>query len=173
VSELRAIQKHVELVGEAREWAEDVLCLRHGTPYGTHFRRVLNRPLQHRFLAVSWTRQPSPRGDSSSGAYSVLSLCRVKSRRTAEQRVKLDIRSSVLDSIVRYLKTHDIDIFWVDKACIDQANTIKQAESRNSMDFVHKNAKKTVGLLSIPICSSTGAQLLASLLDGDFATFQL
>jgi hypothetical protein len=75
----------------------------------------------------------------------------------------------VLDRTVEYLKAHNIVTFWIDKACIDQANPIKQAEAINSMDLVYKNATKTVGLLSTQIYSSAGARLLASLLDGDLS----
>jgi hypothetical protein len=169
VSELRAIQKHVEPVEKAHEWAEDLLCLHYEAPHGSCFRKVLNRGRRREFVAVSWTRQPSAREESNHGNYSVLSLRRVKPERTVEQRDTLHIRNSVLDRTVKYLKAHDIDTFWIDKACIDQANPIKQAEAINSMDLVCKNATKTVSLLSTPIYSSAGARLLASLLDGDLS----
>jgi hypothetical protein len=168
VSELRAIQKHAEPVEKAHEWAEDLVCLRHEASHGSCLRKVLNGALQHRFVAVSWTRQPSAREDSSPGRYSVMSPRRVKSGRTVEQRDMLNLRNSVLDRTVKYLKAHDIDIFWIDKACIDQANPIKQVEAIHSMDLVYKNATQSVGLLSSPIYASTGAQLLTCL-DGDLS----
>jgi hypothetical protein len=169
MSELRAIQKHAEPVEKAHEWAEDLLCLRYEASHGTSFRRILNRGRRRKFVAVSWTRQPSAREESSQGNYSVLSSRKVKSGKTVEQRDTLHIRNSVLDRTVKYLKARGTDIFWIDKACIDQANPIKQAEAINSMDLVYKNATQTVGLLSSPIYSSTGAQLLANLLDGDLS----
>ena len=169
VSELRAIQKHAEPVEKAHEWADDLLCLRREASHGNRFRKVLNRGRRRKFIAVSWTRQPSVHEKSSDGKYSVLSPRRVKFGKTVEQRDALHIRNSVLDRTVKYLEAHDIDIFWIDKACIDQANPIKQAEAINSMDLVYKNATQTVGLLSTPIYSCTGAQLLANLLDGDLS----
>jgi hypothetical protein len=168
VSELRAIQKHAEPVEKAHEWAEDLVCLRHEASHGSCFRKVLNGALQHRFVAVSWTRQPSAREDSSPGRYSVLSPRRVKSGRTVEQRDMLDIRNSVLDRIVKYLKAHDIEIFWIDKACIDQANPIKQAEAIHSTDLVCKMPPRA-SVCSRARYASTGAQLLTCLLDGDLS----
>lgn len=70
---------------------------------------------------------------------------------------------------MRYLESHDIHISWIDKACIDQTNSTKQAEAINSMDLVYKNATKSVGLLSTPIYTTSGARLLASLLDRDLS----
>lgn len=99
----------------------------------------------------------------------MLSPPRVKCGKTVEQRDILDIRNGVLDRTVKYFEARDIDTFWIDKACIDQANPTKQVEAINSMDLVYRNATQSVGLLSNPIYTSTGAQLLTSLLDSDLS----
>jgi hypothetical protein len=85
------------------------------------------------------------------------------------QRDTLDIRDSVLDRVVSYLEARRIDILWIDVACIDQANPDKKAEAINSMDLVYKNATKSIGLLTTPIHTSTGARLLGLLLDGNLS----
>lgn len=62
-----------------------------------------------------------------------------------------------------------IDMSWIDQACIDQANPGKKPEAISSMDLVYQNATQSVGLLSTPICTCTGARLLTSLLKGNLS----
>jgi hypothetical protein len=127
------------------------------------------RPIGKDFVAVSWIRQPSARQSSESGKYSVEHPHRYGRGKTVMQRKLLDIRNSVLDRVVSYLEARNMDTFWIDKACINQTNAKQKAEAMNSMDLVYKNATKSVGLLSIPIYATTGAQMLGRLLNGDLS----
>jgi hypothetical protein len=169
VSELRAIQRHAEPVDKAHEWAENLLCLRYQASSGCCFRKIYNCGLEQNFVAVPWTRQPSTREDLDSGKYSVVFPCEDKVGKTVMQRDTLDIRDSVLDRVVSYLEARRINILWIDIACIDQANPDKKAEAINSMDLVYKNATKSIGLLTTPIYTSTGARLLGLSLDGNLS----
>jgi hypothetical protein len=169
VSELRAIQRHAEPDDKAHGWAENLLCLRYQASSGCCFRKTYNCGLEQNFVAVSWTRQPSAREDLDWGKYSVVFPCEDKFGKTVMQRDTLDIRDSVLDRVVSYLEVHRIDTLWIDIVCIDQANPDKKAEAINSMDLVYKNATKSVGLLTTPIYTSTGARLLGLLLDGNLS----
>lgn len=168
VSELCAIQKHAEPVEKAHEWAEDLLCLQYDPQFGPGFREMLNHALSQKFVAVSWTRKPSELEDPRSGKYSVRSTCLYGTRKTVSRR--LDIRNSILDRVVAYLVARNLDIFWIDKACIHQGNAKKKAEAINSMDLVYKKSTKSIGLLSSPILTSSGAMLMARLCDGKLTT---
>jgi hypothetical protein len=169
VSELRAIQRHAEPVDKAHEWAENLLCLRYQASSDYCFRKIYNCGLEQNFVAVSWTRRPSAREDLNSGKYPVVFPCEDKVGKTVIQRDTLDIRDSVLEIVVSYLEARRMDTLWTDIACIDQANPDKKAEAINSMDLVYKNAIKSLGLLTTPIYTSTGAHLLGLLLDGDLS----
>ena len=166
VSELLAIQRHENPVEKAHEWAEDLLCLRYQPSLSLCFHQVRNHALNSKFVAVSWTRRRSAQEDPECGKYSMLPLSSNHPGVTATKRVTLDIRDSVLDRVVKYLKKRKIDIFWIDEACIAQDNPREKAEAINSMDLVYKGATKTVGLLSSPIRKSIGAQLMGNLFDG-------
>jgi hypothetical protein len=72
VSELRVIQKHALPVDKAHEWAKTLLCLRYDLSFGPHFRKIYTRSTSRKFLAVSWTREPSVWEDPKWGKYSVL-----------------------------------------------------------------------------------------------------
>ena len=75
----------------------------------------------------------------------------------------------MLNRVVSYLEARRMDTVWIDIACIDQANPDKKAGAINSMDLVYKNATKSVGLITTPIYTNTGVQLLRLLLDGDLS----
>jgi hypothetical protein len=108
------------------------------------FRKTHNYALKHNLVAVSWTRQPSVRESSESDKYSLKSLHEYRRGETVVQRNLLDIRNSVLDRVVSYLEARNMEIFWIDKACIDQTNAKKKAEAIISMDLVYKNATKAL-----------------------------
>jgi hypothetical protein len=167
VSELRVIQKHALPVEKAHEWAENLLCLRYDASLGLHLRRIYDRSTSCRFLAVSWTREPSIREDRKWGKYSISLTRGERSSRDITQPKAFRVRNSVLDRVVNYMKVHKLDTFWIDKACIDQKDPKKKAKAINSMDLVYRKADKSVGSLSSRIYSSNGALMLADLLDGD------
>jgi len=122
VSELLAIEQHAEPVGKAHKWARDLLCLRYRASSDHCFRKTYNFALEHDFVAVSWTRQPSARESSESGKYFVEHPHEYRRGKTVMQRNLLDIRNSVLDRVVSYLEARNMDTFWIDKACINQTN---------------------------------------------------
>ena len=169
VSELLAIQSHERPVEKAHEWAEDLLCLRYQPSLSLCFHQVRNHALNSKFVAVSWTRQRSAQENPECGKYSMLSSSTNHPGVTATKQETLSIRNSVLDRVVKYLKKREIDIFWIDEACIGQDNSREKAEAINSMDLAHKNAIKSVGLITTPIYTNTGVQLLRLLLDGDLS----
>lgn len=168
VSELCAIQEHAELVEKAHKWAEDLLCLQYDPQLGPRFRKMYNHALSQKFVAVSWTRKPSEQEDGRSGRYSVQSTYLHGTRETVTRR--LYIRNSILDRVVAYLVARNLDVFWIDKACIHQGNSKKKAEAINSMDLVYKKSTKSIGLLSNPILTSNGATLMAKLVNGKLTT---
>jgi len=170
VSELLAIQRHEKPVEKAHEWADDLLCLRYQPTLSPYFHQVQNHALNSKFVAVSWTRQPSAQEDSECGKYSMLSSSTNHPGVTATKQETLSIRNSVLDRVVKYLKKREIDIFWIDEACIGQDNSREKAEAINSMDLVYKESTKSIGLLSSPIFTSSGAALMAKLFDGKLTT---
>jgi hypothetical protein len=168
VSELCAIQNHTEPVGKAHKWAEDLLCLQYDPQFGPRFRKMYNHALSQKFVAISWTRKPSVLEDRRSGRYSVQSTYLHGTRKTVTKR--LYFRNSILNRVVTYLVAQNLDIFWIDKACIHQGNVEKKAEAINSMDLVYKKSTKSIGLLSSPILTSNGATLMAKLFDGKLTT---
>jgi hypothetical protein len=166
VSELRFIQKHALPVEKAHQWAKDLLCLRYDASHSPCFRKFHNYSTRLKFVAVSWTREPSLREDPRWGKYSVLPMHGKGSSETTIQPQTLHVRDVVLDRVVSYLEAYKLDTFWIDKACIDQKDSKRKTRAINSMDLVYKKADKSVGLLSSRIYSSSGARMLGALLDG-------
>lgn len=169
VSELRVIQKHALPVEKAHEWVKDLLCLRYDSSVGPHFRKVYNRSTSRKFLAVSWTREPSLWENPKWGKYSILPTRGGRYSKQPTQPEAFHVRDCVLDRVINYMTVHKLDTFWIDKACIDQRHPKNKAKAINSMDLVYQKADKTVGLLSRQIYSSNGALMLAGLLDGCLA----
>jgi len=169
VSELRVIQKHALPIEKAHEWAKNLLCLRYDPSLGPHFRRIYNRSTSRKFLAVSWTREPSVWEDPKWGKYSILPTRGGRYSKQPTQPEALHVRDCVLDRVINYMTVHKLDTFWIDKACIDQRHPKNKSKAINSMDLVYQKADKTVGLLSRQIYSSNGALMLAGLLDGCLA----
>jgi hypothetical protein len=169
VSELRVIQKHALPVEKAHEWAKNLLCLRYDSSLGPHFRKIYNRSTSRKFLAVSWTREPSVWEDPKWGKYSILPTRGGRYSKQPTQPEALHVRDCVLDRVINYMTVHKLDTFWIDKACIDQRHPKNKAKAINSMDLVYQKADKSVGLLSRRIYISNGALMLADLLDGSLA----
>ena len=158
--ELREIQKHAQCVEKAHRWAASPLCLLYQRASQTCFRVIRNRRLNQNFVAISWTWAPSIHEDPTSGKYSILHA-------NAGKRESSDIRNSVLDRIVKYLEHVNIDIFWIDRVCIDQHDSQRKAQAMNSMDLIYRSATKSLGLLTTPIRTKAGLQLFELLVSGD------
>ncbi|KAM0718306.1 hypothetical protein Q7P37_006638 [Cladosporium fusiforme] len=172
VTELQEIAKHKGTTEKAHEWADNLLCLRLGKQSPTCFLEWTNHLLESekkkKFVAVSWTWEASAHEADQWGKYSTESPARGGGRGKRMQRScekKLEVRNCVLDRVVKYLKCRGIDLFWIDKACIDQDSSNK-AKAINSMDLVYKKATHSVGLLSSPIETTEDAKMLAYLLRG-------
>lgn len=168
IAELLEIQKHQQSAEECQRWANDLTCLLYKPSTPTCFRKIINsRKYRRQFVAVSWTCQPSSHEDGRENGYTVFTPCQRQDGSPEGSVEPLDMRDSVPDRLVKYLRAFNENLFWVDKACIAQHDSAEKARAINSMDLVYKEAKRSVGLLSSPIRTTSDAVLLASLLKGD------
>ena len=162
VPALLAIAKYAEKVDKAHSWATDLRCLRDIHRPGCRFEEMCNFDLTEPYVAVSWTWQHSMHEDQAHGKFFIIDA-------QGNERPS-GVRDSILDRVTKYIRHHDIDIFWIDKECIDQAESSQKVRAINSMDIVYKNATKSVGLLSTPILTRGGQRLMRALMSGNFAT---
>lgn len=170
IAELLEIQKHQQSAEECQRWANDLTCLLYKPSTPTCFRKIINsRKYRRQFVAVSWTCQPSSHEDGRENGYTVFTPCQRQDGSPEGSVEPLDMRDSVPDRLVKYLRAFNENLFWVDKACIAQHDSAEKARAINSMDLVYKEAKRSVGLLSSPIRAKSDADLLASLLDGQLS----
>ena len=165
VSELLSIQRHIEPVEKAHKWAANPRCLLYRKSSPTSFRLIYNQNLNKDFVAISWAQKPSAYENPVWGKYSLISP-----RLRREER--LNVRNVVFDRIVKYLEFAEIDIFWIDRICIDQNDEERKARAMNSMDLVYRNATKALGLLTTPIRTKKGLRLIELLLSGQLCREQ-
>lgn len=163
VSHLLAIERHALEVQKAHVWAENPLCLKYDKASTPCFKMVRNRDLKQKFIAVSWTWQPSCHESARSGTYQV--------QHSSPRRVQmLDVRDCVLVRTMKYLSHTGLKLFWIDRACIDQDDAKTKARAMNSMDLVYQNAERTLGILSTPIRTKNELKVLISLMDRKFTS---
>ncbi|KAF2158469.1 hypothetical protein M409DRAFT_61628 [Zasmidium cellare ATCC 36951] len=162
VSELLDIQNYAMNVGKAHKWVQNPLCLRFRRSSPRTFQGVRNRNLEQRFVALSWTWDPSTHESDKVGNYWV------EHSHTGEV-VGVKVRNCIIDRATKYLLFTGFDIFWIDRICINQDDQEEKQEAMNSMDLIYKHANKSVALLSTPIRSQSELCILVRLVSGEFA----
>lgn len=160
VAELLAIQQHAQRVERCRTWAASLLCLRYMQSHSTRLELVANPDLVEDFVAVSWNWKAAIGEDQSSGKYAIMHA-------RAGHIQPCSIRDSVLDRVIDYMEFTGLDLFWIDRACINQFNAEERSNAINSMDLIYQGAAKSVGLLTTPIRTQRGLHLIESLMEGN------
>ncbi|KAK4233054.1 hypothetical protein C8A03DRAFT_48273 [Achaetomium macrosporum] len=127
--------------------------------------------LRPKYVALSYTWDPSRHENESSGSYLV-------QERHSRSFNPSNVRNCVLDRIFNYARTVGVEYIWIDQhsivqdnpscdpACAQHAACIERREGVTVMDLVYKLSGYPVGLLGRPITSAWELKPLANLLQG-------
>ncbi|RYP35727.1 hypothetical protein DL766_002380 [Monosporascus sp. MC13-8B] len=173
VSLLLNIQRHEARQSDFLGFLDDLECFYVDDNKRTLFRRSINAWEERRYVALSYTWEPSGEEDGTSGQYDV----RDRSRR---RYFKSRVRNCVFERVTKYMRYEDVELLWIDRHSIPQKTCKRHScehwkcgrknEGLQSMDWVYKQSAHPLALLGRPIKSANELQLLYKILEGRFVT---
>ncbi|KAL7912606.1 hypothetical protein GGI35DRAFT_440691 [Trichoderma velutinum] len=158
-------QKHAKF----RRFITNLQCLR---LEGKKLRRTsINAFREQRYVALSYTWEPSEYEDPYNGRYSVEGWDDNRLEASA-------VRNCVLDRALSYMHHAKVQFLWIDAHCIHQDTCddiaactshyacTQKRDALQAMDLVYQLSKHPVALLGRPIQSESELNLLANILSG-------
>ncbi|KAI0596357.1 heterokaryon incompatibility protein-domain-containing protein [Biscogniauxia sp. FL1348] len=124
-------------------------------------RRIIDAFTEPRYVALSYTWQPSPvETELSTGRYWV-------QRRDFYSFDQSPVRDSVFMRVKKYMCYRNVRYLWIDQHCIEQEGNAKQ-RGMHAMDRVYSKSMHPVALLATTIESLEERELLVRILEGQF-----
>ncbi|KAI1632663.1 heterokaryon incompatibility protein-domain-containing protein [Biscogniauxia mediterranea] len=150
------------LIGQEKslDFIRNLECLYFNSPESTYLSRCNIDASESRYVALSYTWQPSPlETDRSNGAY------RVKQRGSSVFEPS-PVRDSVLFRVKKYMAYRGVRYLWIDQHCIEQEEGNAKQIGMHAMDRVYSRSEFPVALLATTINSSEERKLLVDILTG-------
>ncbi|KAI1176042.1 heterokaryon incompatibility protein-domain-containing protein [Nemania sp. FL0916] len=163
-SQLIKIQKEIIRQGKSLEFIAQLECLIFSAKPHELRRWQINAFIERRYVALSYTWDPSPfETDRQAGGYHVQDW---RSKELAPSKV----RDNVFHRIRRYMDYKRIEYLWIDQHGIEQQDGEEKKTGMNAMDRVYSLSKHPVALLTRPIILEDELRLLVDILEGKLAT---
>ncbi|RYP70649.1 hypothetical protein DL769_004895 [Monosporascus sp. CRB-8-3] len=171
VSLLVDIQRHQAQQSDFLRFLNGLECFKIDDNRSILFRQRTNAWEDRRYVALSYTWEPSDDEDGTSGGYGVQD-------RSRNCCYKSPVRNCVFERVTKYMRYEDVKLLWIDRHSIPQ-KTCKRHSCRHkecsrkkkglqSMDWVYKQSAYPLALLGRPIKSRYELQLLYEILEGRF-----
>ncbi|RYP78264.1 hypothetical protein DL771_000741 [Monosporascus sp. 5C6A] len=129
---------------------------------GIFFRHLINAWEMRRYVALSYTWEPSEDEDRTSGWYRV-------EDRSQSRCFESPVRNCVFERVTKYMRHEEVDLLWIDRHSIPQGEPCdRKSAGLQSMDWVYKQSAHPLALLGRPIGSRYELQLLYEILKGRF-----
>ncbi|RYP25253.1 hypothetical protein DL765_000134 [Monosporascus sp. GIB2] len=171
VSLLLNIQRHEARQSDFLGFLDDLECFYVDDNKRTLFRRWINAWKESRYVALSYTWEPSDEEDGTSGRYDVQD-------RSRSCYFKSPVRNCVFERVTKYMRYEGVELLWIDRHSIPQETCKRHScthracgrknEGLQSMDWVYKRSAHPLALLGRPIKSRDELQLLYEILKGRF-----
>jgi hypothetical protein len=158
-------QDHVKF----RSFISSLECLQ---PQGSELRRrSINAFHQRRYVALSYTWDPSKYENPEPGFYPV--------ENWDDESLQLSwVRKCVLDRVLRYMDHIDIRFLWISAHCIRQppcdvddcvlhSHCIEKRDAVQAMDLVYQLSEHPLAMLGRPLSTGSELYLLTQILSGE------
>ncbi|RYP47723.1 hypothetical protein DL768_006259 [Monosporascus sp. mg162] len=125
-------------------------------------RRWINAWEEDRYVALSYTWEPSEYEDGTGGGYGVEDRSRIRC-------FESPVRNCVFERVTKYMRHEEVDLLWIDRHSIPQRRSRgRKSAGLQSMDWVYKQSAHPLALLGRPIGSPYELELLYEILEGQF-----